>query len=973
MKDLHRKTSPSPLVAKSPSPVPMGVERSATVSVATPVPQQPDGMVKIGHRVSIRAPPANLLQAKMLERTKAMRAFAKKAEDSGPVQIRSKVKVAIGQARKAARLDSQIEEMKQKIDMAHTNHNKDLSKQLHEEQHLLEEKLDEVVQELDDHETDDILDAIRVVQVTDYLDEEADDEDEEEVDEEAILDVLQNSLNNGDLKDLSQRLAQNKIRSEGKKVSAGSQMADQMLKAALGSGNIAELATMDHELQASINNVRQQIKTSHGDADELYAREKLLSTQSEILRKAMEDAGGWRSCVFLENGEVDFECDVSVWPADDQVLMLGVINDRLMLLVEEERDQKSKAKREAREAIKAAKAGAVSKNERKKQETLHKAVRKLWRTASSAMKEEDKPEDDSRPSTAATDDSEVQELILHDFPTADGSQISMVLDRDGKDVEKLNDFMATLTDRSEMLAELKEKFEEQAMDNERLRREAENYVDPSILNELDGLRKELSNRERLVSDLQNAIGEKAAEVDGMRGRLTEAEARLSATDSDAQAELEANQNLLASNLEQLRAMQNGVQASENTSRMLRERIQELELSEAEFKRQVEILMQKESKFEDEMNALLEARKADEFALAELEKQLSMALDGDSKQRLEALRRRREKKLGKYSNAIADLIRKREENLLEVMKSYKWIHHVPQVVFNGVPYSSLVEWAEKKRFELAEKGGTKIEKEDTRFMDALHLEGKAFEEMKRKQAEMEQYEGGGGVFFVTTDLQKKPKRRKSFDGGTGGYTGAGLVQYRQSADSDKQPYGPWGRHPELRYPYADPGAPGSGDIGIYAEGKEETAGGQKFVKRKADDGFQWGSSFEKARQQKLPVKRVQQTWQSKKPLGKGTLLPELPKSAKRDESLNEDPFMGMTGRGKSGGGSRGKRAGGGLAGGSRGATPSNMAGWGGGSRPTTEERAGGEMWGGLGGNVPASAEVVQSNMKPLKGGGLSLRG
>ena len=114
---------------------------------------------------------------------------------------------------------------------------------------------------------------------------------------------------------------------------------------------------------------------------------------------------------------------------------------------------------------------------------------------------------------------------MHDFPMADGSQIEMVLERDGRDVEKLNDFVGTLTEKAEMLAEMKEKFEGMEMENERLRREAENYVDPSILNELDGLRKELENRERLVADLQNAIGEKTSEVDGMRGQLSEAEAR----------------------------------------------------------------------------------------------------------------------------------------------------------------------------------------------------------------------------------------------------------------------------------------------------------------------------------------------------------------------------------------------------------------------------------------------------------------
>ena len=243
-----------------------------------------------------------------------------------------------------------------------------------------------------------------------------------------------------------------------------------------------------------------------------------------------------------------------------------------------------------------------------------------------------------------------------------------------------------------------------------------------------------------------------------------------------------------------------------------------------------------------------------------------------------------------------------------------------------------------------------------FLVMLHLEGKAFEEMKRRRAEQQQYADGGGVFFVSSDLKK---RRKSFEAPS---SSGALVQYRQSADVDKQPYGPWGRHPELRYPYADPAEPGSGNIGIYANGKEETASGNKM-----DDGFQWGSSFEKGR--KMPVKRVQQTWHARKaPPGKGQLLPDLPKSSGKAQ-VNEDPFMGMAGRG-------GGKAGGSAGGGSRTTTP-GVKGWESRSRsrPGSEDRSqsSGGLWGGLDGNVQASGEVVHTTLRPIKGGAFSLRG
>ena len=415
----------------------------------------------------------------------------------------------------------------------------------------------------------------------------------------------------------------------------------------------------------------------------------------------------------------------------------------------------------------------------------------------------------------------------------------------------------------------------------------------------------------------------------------------------------------------------------------------------------------------------------------------MALDGDARSRLEALKRMREKKLGKYSNMIEDLVRKREQNLLAVMESYKWIHHVPQVVFNGVPYSSLVEWAAMKRKELMEavnRGknmGTSEEVEDWRFLDALHLEGKAFEELKRKENEKRQYFGGGGVFFVTTDILRHVggmggggmsvggrSFRKSLgddvssygwgddsslgtqtvgggggggggnwgesasvvSSGTGitglkkntGATSGPLVRYRTAQDEDKQPYGPWGRHPQLRYPYASPAEPGDGDVSVQGtmdSGMREREEGRDPSMMKPSDRFHWSKSFQKARGgggSNIPVKRIQHTWTAKKKAGTSTevKLPNIVKKAttgtkKWDkagtQAQNKDPFAGMSG---SRVGSRvGSRTG-------------DVGAW---SRPNTEgerKEGGGELW--VGGGQEIEGKVRVGNMGAVKGGGLSLR-
>lgn len=46
---------------------------------------------------------------------------------------------------------------------------------------------------------------------------------------------------------------------------------------------------------------------------------RCLEIQKKDLEKAMEIGGGWRAAMYLQNGDIDWDLDVDLWPKDDQV------------------------------------------------------------------------------------------------------------------------------------------------------------------------------------------------------------------------------------------------------------------------------------------------------------------------------------------------------------------------------------------------------------------------------------------------------------------------------------------------------------------------------------------------------------------------------------------------------------------------------------------------------------------------------
>jgi hypothetical protein len=229
---------------------------------------------------------------------------------------------------------------------------------LQNKKHTVEQELQEVTDHLEEFEIDVILDAIDAATPRHVHGDAAAATE--------VAEVLQESLNTADLKEVSEKLAveildETKI---GQDVDRKKSVV--ALEKALASGGIAELQTMSHEVEVSIGNTHAQISTTHGSVLELEQKEVLLVKQKEVLDAAVKAAGGWRSAVFLQNGEVDVDADISVWPKDEQVQILQLIKDTLQMQVMQERERAQTAQRSARSARSAKVRGGGGGGKRKK-------------------------------------------------------------------------------------------------------------------------------------------------------------------------------------------------------------------------------------------------------------------------------------------------------------------------------------------------------------------------------------------------------------------------------------------------------------------------------------------------------------------------------------------------------------------------------------------------------------------------------
>ncbi|CAM9462116.1 unnamed protein product, partial [Chrysoparadoxa australica] len=102
-------------------------------------------------------------------------------------------------------------------------------------------------------------------------------------------------------------------------------------KAVLSKGLLA--CSLD-ALRAHINLCEDQLRT-----EAVRTKVESLTEQKRLAEETVEKLGGWRAAVFLDNGEVFVEADVSLWPMGDQVEMITTIKNELVITLEKARDE----------------------------------------------------------------------------------------------------------------------------------------------------------------------------------------------------------------------------------------------------------------------------------------------------------------------------------------------------------------------------------------------------------------------------------------------------------------------------------------------------------------------------------------------------------------------------------------------------------------------------------------------------------
>ena len=549
---------------------------------------------------------AKLKQKMMKHRRTTMKAMPAK-------EFRQKVKDGLALARQAAVLKEKIDGVKSKIhESGDTSQpgSREYRHQLHDELEDVEMKFDELIDKLDAYGLDDAIDMCAAAS--------------QAQDSDTVLGLLQNSINTSDLQDLSLKLAHVMLDKRGN--SKENEIKASVLQEAISSGSISELQTMQHEVENGLKNNASAMKTTVSEVDTkaLEHKKVVMETQSKILTNAVKLKGGWRAALFLDSGDVDLECDYTVWPVNDKVEILRSIKDHLSLALEDEKTRLIEHRAKMREKLKSAGRNQV---ERKKQEKLHKQIRKLWKTAASSaligesnknLKEEEKKEEKQ---DEVVDDDDAEHKVLHNFHQARDHEVHETLDRDHDHMEQLHAQLETLAAKNDEILGLENAIKGLEDDNERLKESFKGHVDPSVMNELGALREEMKKRERLVDDLKNAIMERDGEIEGQRGRLGELEAKMADDGEEGEKRRLMEREKSLNKIEQLEAMKSILTASEKANAMMKERIKQLETQEKIFKRQIQEHLGKEKTLEEEMNELLERRKADEFALKELEKQV----------------------------------------------------------------------------------------------------------------------------------------------------------------------------------------------------------------------------------------------------------------------------------------------------------------------------------------------------------------
>ena len=76
--------------------------------------------------------------------------------------------------------------------------------------------------------------------------------------------------------------------------------------------------------------MQHSVESSSAGGDERWHAE-VLDLRLAAVTRAVEKKGGWRSAVFLDNGEVNVDVDAGLWPPEEGVMILQTVRDALVV------------------------------------------------------------------------------------------------------------------------------------------------------------------------------------------------------------------------------------------------------------------------------------------------------------------------------------------------------------------------------------------------------------------------------------------------------------------------------------------------------------------------------------------------------------------------------------------------------------------------------------------------------------------
>lgn len=244
--------------------------------------------------------------------------------------------------------------------------------------------------------------------------------------------------------------------------------------------------------------------------------------------------------------------------------------------------------------------------------------------------------------------------------------------------------------------------------------------------------------------------------------------------------------------------------------------------EEELQQQLAVMVQREKDLDEQQSSAMLNNLTGLADLERLQKLLGPRLDPKHKIALEQAKGAVKEKLERINAHLEQLLQERAANLLKIMEGCKWVRRVPQVVFNGVAYSSIVEWA-KEREKIVKEAGKKhhvaagngfelVGQSVAGSASALaslpaHMRGTILDKLpplKVNSSSDETAGAGGAADFTPAGFHGLAAATQTLGGDrtTGDGAGAGILKFCHGQEEERGLAGAWGRHPQLKYPYSD---------------------------------------------------------------------------------------------------------------------------------------------------------------------------